>query len=166
MRQRSGCESLNARVAAWHLVEDVLGWLAVLVVTVVLLFVDLPVLDPALSTVISIYILYNVLRNLRQTLMLFLQVVPEEIDLRELERQLDALSHVHSTHHIHVWSIDGAHHVLTAHIVVDSQTSKAEVSQLQADIARISDQYHFAHTTIEIEWEDEECRMGQRLTGT
>ena len=159
-------QSLNARVAAWHLVEDVLGWVAVLVVAVVLLFADLPVLDPALSVVISAYIIYNVIRNLRQTLMLFLQAVPEDVDLSELERQLGALNHVHSTHHTHVWSIDGAHHVLTAHIVVDSQTSKTEVSQLRDDVARLCDQHHFAHTTIEIEWEDDECRMGERLTGT
>ena len=158
--------SLNARVAAWHLVEDVLGWVAVLVVAVTLMFVDLPVLDPALAVLITCYILYNVARNLRRTLMLFMQAVPEEIDLPDLERHLGNLAHVRSTHHTHVWSMDGAHHVLTSHIVVDSQTTKTEVSRLRAEVARLCEEYHFAHTTIEIEWGDDKCRMEKRLTGT
>lgn len=86
-----------------------------LVVAIALLVVDLPVLDPLLSIAITAYILYNVLRNLRQTFMLFLQAVPEGIDLAELQRQLSLLPHVYSTHHTHVWSMDGAYHVLTTH---------------------------------------------------
>ena len=68
-----GRESLNTKVAAWHLMEDLLGWVAVLVVSLTLLFVELPILDPALAIAITGYILFNVLRNLRRTLMLFLQ---------------------------------------------------------------------------------------------
>ena len=161
-----GRQSLNARVAAWHLIEDVLGWVAVLVVAVTLMFVDLPVLDPALAVLITCYILYNVIRNLRRTLMLFMQAVPEDIDLPDLERHLGKLAHVCSTHHTHVWSMDGAHHVLTSHIVVDSQTTKTEVARLRAEVAELCEEYHFAHTTIEIEWGDEECRMAKQLTVT
>jgi len=157
--------SLSARVAAWHFVEDVLGWIAVLIVSVTLLVVDLPVLDPLLSILITAYILFNVLRNLRQTFMLFLQAVPEDIDLGELQRRLGALPHVRSTHHTHVWSMDGAHHVLTTHIVVDSATTKTQVSLLREDVAKLCAEYEFAHTTVEIEWDDEECRMAEPPTG-
>ena len=86
-------------------------------------------LDPALAVLITCYILYNVVRNLRRTLMLFMQAVPEEIDLLDLESHLGKLAHVRSTHHTHVWSMDGAHHVLTSHIVVDSQTTKTGVAR-------------------------------------
>ena len=155
-----GRESFNTRVAAWHLIEDVLGWVAVLVVSVTLLFVDLPILDPALSIAITTYILFNVLSNLRRTLMLFLQAVPEEIDLRELERRFGTLAHVRSTHHTHVWSMDGEHHVLTSHVVVDSQATRDDIARLRSDVAKLCEEYRFAHTTVEIEWDDEECRMG------
>jgi cobalt-zinc-cadmium efflux system protein len=161
-----GRESLNTKVAAWHLVEDVLGWIAVLVVSITLMFVDLPVLDPMLSVAITAYILFSVVRHLRQTFLLFLQAVPEGIDLAELERRLGALKHVISTHHTQVWSMDGAHHVLTAHVVVDNQTNKEALTQLRADVAQLCEEYRFAHTTVEIEWGDDECRMGERLTGT
>lgn len=161
-----GRESLNTKVAAWHLAEDVLGWIAVLIVSITLMFVDLPVLDPILSVAITAYILFNVVRHLRQTFLLFLQAVPEGIDLAELERRLGALKHVISTHDTQVWSMDGAHHVLTAHVVVGNQTNKEALTQLRADVAQLCEEYRFAHTTVEIEWDDDECRMGDRLTGT
>ena len=160
-----GHRSLNAQVAAWHFLEDVLGWVAVLIVAVTLLFVDLPVLDPALAILITGYILYNIVRHLRRTLLLFMQAVPEEIDLGHLEQRLSSLPHVYSTHHTHVWSMDGTHHVLTSHIVVDSETTKNEVARLREEVANLCDDYDFAHTTIEIEWGDDECRMRERLTG-
>lgn len=158
LRERRG---LNAKVAAWHLIEDVLGWVAVLVVSLTLLVVEAPILDPLLSIVITAYILYNVLRNLRQTFLLFLQAVPDDVDLTELQEKLEVLPHVRSTHHTHVWSMDGEHHVLTTHIVVDSATSQSQVALLRAEIARLCADYDFAHTTVEIEWGDDECRMAE-----
>jgi len=156
-----GRQSLNSRVAAWHLIEDVLGWVAVLIVAITLMFVDLPILDPLLSIGITAYVLFNVVRHLRQTLMLFLQAVPEDIDLHELEARLRGLAHVRSIHHTHVWSMDGAHHVLTTHIVVDDQTSKGELGRLRSDVANLCEEYGFAHTTVEIEWDNDGCRMGE-----
>ena len=161
-----GGSALNASVASWHLLEDVLGWVAVLIASVTMLFVDLPILDPILSIAITAFILFNVVRKLRQTLLLFLQAVPDDIDLGELERRLGALKHVQSTHHTHVWSMDGAHHVLSTHIVVDGATTRDEVARLRDDVARLCEEFRFAHTTVEIEWGDDECRMGEQLTGT
>ena len=159
-------KSLNARVVSWHLMEDVLGWGAVLVVAITLLFVDLPVLDPALSIVITVFILYNVVRNLRDTTVLFLQGVPDDVDLEAIERRLAALDHVQSTHHTQVWSMDGAHHVLTTHLVVDAETSKDEVLSLREQVRGLCEDHDLAHTTVEIEWGDESCRMSERPTGT
>ena len=69
--------TLNARAISLHLLEDVLGWVAVLVVSVVLLFAEWPVLDPLLSVVFTLFILRQVLRALRGTAAVFLQAVPE-----------------------------------------------------------------------------------------
>ena len=161
-----GGSALNESVASWHLLEDVLGWVAVLIASVTMLFVELSILDPILSIAITGFILFNVVRKLRQTLLLFLQAVPDDIDLGELERRLGVLEHVQSTHHTHVWSMDGAHHVLSTHIVVDGETSRDEVASLRDDVGRLCEEFRFAHTTVEIEWEDEACRMGEQLTGT
>jgi cobalt-zinc-cadmium efflux system protein len=152
-------QTLNTQVVAWHLLEDVLGWVAVFIVGVTLLIRDLPILDPILSILITGYVLYNVARNLRSTLSLFLQAVPEEIELEHFEAQMRSLPKVLSTHHTHVWSLDGQHHVLTAHIVVPDGTSTEEIFQLKCDLRDLSQELSLEHTTFEIEYQNEECGM-------
>ncbi len=91
----------------WHLLGDLLGWTAVLVVSIVLMFNELLILDPILSILITSYVLYNVLLTLKKTMQLFLQAVPDTVDIPEIEKQLMAIEKVKSVHHTHVWSLDG-----------------------------------------------------------
>lgn len=154
-----GSKSMNAKVVAWHLLEDVLGWVAVLIVGIVLLFVDVPILDPILSLLIAIYILYNVIRNLRQTVGLFLQAVPESVEISQIKDQLQAVEHVQSTHHTHIWSLDGEHHVLTTHVVLDETISKEDVLCVRTEIKDMLATYDFSHITVEIEFGDDDCAM-------
>lgn len=158
LRLRGG-RSMNAQAVGWHLMEDVLGWVAVLVVSIVLLFWDVPILDPLLSIAITFYVLFNVLRNLNQTVRLFLQGVPADVDIEAVEQQLQAIPGVRSTHHTHVWSLDGEHHVLSTHLVVDGDAAKAEICRIKGAAIGLVDDVAFEHTTIEIEYEDENCRM-------
>lgn len=154
-----GSKSMNARVVAWHLLEDVLGWVAVLIVGLVLIFFDFPRLDPILSVLIALYILYNVIRNLRQTIGLFLQAVPESVEIVQIKDKLRKVEHVLSTHHTHIWSLDGEHHVLTTHVVLDEAISKDDVLCVRADIKETLAAYDFSHITVEIEFGDDDCAM-------
>ena len=88
LRMRSG-RNLNARMITWHLLEDLFGWVAVLVVSLALLFTDAYILDPLLSILITGFVLYNVVRNLRRTLAIFLQAAPEDVDVHSVQRQLE-----------------------------------------------------------------------------
>jgi cobalt-zinc-cadmium efflux system protein len=162
LRLRGG-QTLNMQVVAWHLLEDVLGWVAVLVVSLVLLFWEVYILDPILSILITLYVLWNVLRNLRRTSALFLQAVPENYDVAHLEEKLLELENVSSVHHTHLWSLDGEHHVLTAHIVVDPCTTRDQVLNLKQEINQLTAGMHLSHTTLEIEYEDEDCRMKEEM---
>lgn len=151
--------NLNARVISLHLVEDVLGWAAVLALSVILLFTDLYILDPIFSILITLYVLYNVIKNLRRTLSLFLQAVPDDVDLDKIEQRLEAIENVCSSHHTHVWSMDGAHHVLTTHLVVGEHATRDQVFRIKEEINSLSQELDFFHTTIEIEYGDEACSM-------
>jgi len=156
-----GSKTFVARVVIWHFLEDVLGWVAVLVVGVTLLFKDIPVLDPILSILIAAYVLYNAIKNLKRTLALFLQAVPENIDINEVEKRLSVIDNVKSVHHTQVWSLDGMRHVLTTHIVVDRNATKDDVWWTKCAIKSLTDKMDFAHSTVEIEYEGEACRMEQ-----
>ena len=158
LRLRGG-GTMNAQVIAWHLLEDVLGWMAVLIVSVSLLFTDIHILDPLLSILITAYVLHNVLRNLRKTIAIFLQAAPPDLDVHGVEHTLASIPNVLSTHHTHVWSLDGEHHVLTTHLVVPANASKSDILQVKRNALELMQQADLEHTTIEVEYEDEDCRM-------
>lgn len=152
-------ESMNARVISWHLIEDVLGWVAVLAVSLVMLVADIHILDPILSILIAGYVLYNVLRNLRKTVNLFLQAVPEQMDLAALRSRVEALPGVLATHHMHAWSLEGESHVLTLHVMVAEDASREAVIELRSRIRELLQGLNLAHTTIEIEYGPDDCMM-------
>lgn len=154
-----GSQSMNARMVSWHLLEDVLGWIAVLIVSIVLLFSKLYVLDPLLSIGITLYVLYNALRNLKSTVEIFLQATPDNVNVREIDAQIRKIDQVKSTHHTHVWSLEGENNVMTTHVVVDENATKAEILEVKRRIKDIATPIALEHITVEIEYENEECHM-------
>ena len=152
-------KSFNARAIAWHLLEDVLGWIAVLIVGTLLLFTDLYFLDPLLSILISIYVLYNVQKNLRQTIRLFLQAVPADFKIEDINKRLLQIENIKSVHHTHVWSLDGIDHVLTTHIIVDKDISRESVLCIKEDVRDLVKDLNISHLTIDIEYGETDCMM-------
>lgn len=154
-----GSTGMNAKMVAWHLLEDVLGWAAVLAISVILLFKDIPVLDPFLSCLITLYVLFNVLKNLGKTLGIFMQGVPDGVDIAAIEKDMRSLEHVDCTHHTHVWSLDGMHHVLTTHVVVDRDATMEDIVRIKERIRQLMLDHGMDHSTVEIEFSDEACRI-------
>ncbi len=152
-------EGINSRAVALHLLEDVLGWVAVLVVSVVMLFVDLPILDPILAILITLYILRGVLKNIRQMLPILLQAAPDGDDVQEVIAELEKIFHIESMHHVHLWSLDGDQKIFSAHIMTTEKLSVEQYIDLKQQIKESLEQFGFAHTTLEIEFPDEVCRI-------
>jgi len=144
-------ESLNARVISWHLVEDVLGWCAILLLGVVSLVAEVPVLDPLISIGISVLIIVNGVRQLVPVIRVFLQAAPPGVDLESLQMELDAIDGVESVHDLRVWSLDGEHHVLTAHLVI-SERSTVEQQQRILELAHaVARKIHLQEAAIQID---------------
>ena len=153
-------KSANIRLVALHLLEDVLGWAAILVVAIILMFTDLYVLDPILATLITLYILTNIIKQLKKILPVFLQASPATTDVAKLETQFHQLEHVASAHHLHLWSLDGEHSVLTVHLVTDKILNPDEYALLKQQFRKVIDSNEIYHSTLEIEWPNETCRLG------
>jgi len=150
--------SLNERVLNWHLLEDVLGWVAVFIVSIVLMFKPWAILDPILSIGFTLFILFNVIRNLKQTLMLFLQATPDKAQLERIRDDLLSNEHVSDLHHFHIWSLDGERNVMTVHLVLVGDVSTEHIQTLKNDVQNSLKKYNFEHTTVEFEFADEQCR--------
>lgn len=155
----SGGKSMNEKVISLHLLEDVLGWVAVLVVAIILLFTELYFLDPALSLVITAYILWGVVKRLKETLFIFLQGVPTDVNLEEIELKLLKIDNISSLHHMHVWSLEGDSHVFTTHIKLKNISQFQQLLQVKKEVKSVLKNYNFDHYTIETELDRETCEL-------
>ncbi|UCF09832.1 MAG: cation transporter [Candidatus Bipolaricaulota bacterium] len=153
LRMRGG-RTLNERIVTWHFLEDVLGWVAVLIVSIVMSFRPVPILDPALSVLITVYVLWNVIRHLKRTFTVLLQGVPGGMRLAEIEDRMRAVDGVCDVHHTHVWSQDGERHVLTTHVVPDRAETISEAASLRERLRAELRAIGIRHATIEVETTD------------
>ncbi len=159
IRLRKG-SSLNEKVASWHLLEDVLGWVAVLIVSIVLLIKDIPILDPILSLVITAFVLYNVVKNLRQILRVFLEGVPNQFSIKEIEEELSSLSDVEEACHTHIWSLEGQRNLLSIHLVVKNEISRERIIELKEEVTRRMEEKGIHHVTVQVDFEEERNDYG------
>lgn len=150
-------ESMNARAMAWHMLEDVLGWAAILLMGLVSLFIDAPILDPLLSIGISALVLSQAARLLINTGRLFLQAVPRGVDLPKLEAQLRSIDGVQSVHDMRVWSLDGEHNVLSVHLLVDNSCDPATLQRIKRESRSLFDSLHLLDSSIQIDLGEEDC---------
>lgn len=149
--------SLNERMIVWHLLEDVIGWVAVLVGAVVIHVTGWAQVDALLACLLALWILYNVIRNLKEVLGVFLQMVPRSVDLDQIEKKVKALGEICDFHHVHVWSLDGEHHILTAHVVVTRTLSADEVEAKKMEIKGLLKEHGIHEATLEFEMEGVSC---------
>ena len=150
--------TLNEKVLNWHLLEDVLGWAAVLIVSIVLMFIEVPILDSLLAAGFTLFILFNVVRNTWYAVKLFVQAVPEHGLIERVRKELLSISAVASIHHEHAWSLDGESTVYTAHLEMGSPMASEEQIDIKSQIADRLQEFEFSHTTIELEFPQEDCR--------
>lgn len=158
LRLRRG-KSINERVVSLHLLEDVLGWGAILIGSVIMYFFDLPIIDPILSIFIACFVLYNVFRNIRQTLRIILQGIPDEVDMEQIKTDIEKLTDVENIHDLHVWSMDGEYNVLTVHVALKKAMPMDKLAEMKSNIRALLKEKHVDHATIEFETLDEQCKL-------
>ena len=144
-------ESLNEKVLSWHLLEDVLGWVGILVGAIVIYFWNVYILDPIITIALTAFILYNVSKNLKEAVNILLQGVPKHIDLEAVKQDIKQVKGVIGIHDIHIWSLEGETDVFTAHIILNDDTLKNRPEQTKQQIKELLQNHHIEHSTIEIE---------------
>lgn len=144
-------DSINQKSVNLHMLEDVLGWIVVLIGAIVMNFTDIKILDSIMSIGVAIFILIHSLENLKDVVDLFLEKTPKDVDIEELRNHLLKIKDVIDIHHIHVWSIDGFNNYATMHIV-----SKAkDISSVKKKIREELSEHNICHAILETE--DEAC---------
>jgi len=149
---------LNEKAVSLHLLEDVLGWIAVLVASVIMKIFDISIIDPILSICITVYILWHVINNYKSIFAIFLQKAPDSIDADEFKDELiDKNKYIKDIHHIHIWSLDDINTCMSFHVVLSHFTTQEKIIQLKKDIKHEAKHHNISHITIEFEFENEGC---------
>lgn len=147
-----GGTSLNQKAVNLHMLEDVLGWVIVLVGAVIMRFTDVAVIDPIMSVGVAVFILVNAVKNLKEAIDLLLEKIPHNISVQAVQNHLSAMEGVLDVHHIHIWSLDGQSNYGTMHIVTN-----AEPYQIKEKVRNELKKLGISHITLELEAENEPC---------
>lgn len=141
--------SVNQRMVSLHLLGDCLGWVVVLIASIVMLFVEIPLLDPILSICISLYILYNVVRNLIIAFRIVLEGVPTTINYQTLKAEVSAITGISELHNLHIWSMDNEHHLAEVKLST-TLTDLGEIEVLKRTLRNLLERYGIGESTIEV----------------
>lgn len=145
-------KTVNEGILSWHMLEDVLGWMAILIVGIVLLFKDIHILDPILSIAIGLFILVNVVRKSVKTMRILLEGVPEGIDIEKVQSKIEETPGVVSVKNLYIWSIDGEQNAFNLHLLVEGEDFD-DARAIKEEVREATSELNISHSTIELEWE-------------
>ena len=147
-----GGKSINQRAVNLHMLEDLLGWVIVLLGAILMRFTGWHFIDPMLSIFLAVYIAVHALDGLKETLSIFLMKKPKELSTDEVMERLKSLDGVINVHHLHLWTLDGECHCATLHAVVKGDSRKVK-EMIKSELLSCG----IAHTTVELELLMEAC---------
>lgn len=144
--------STNQRAVNLHMLEDVLGWVVVLVGATVIKFTGWHFIDPLMSLGVAIFLVINAIKNLVPIINVFLDNTPLNISVKDVKKSLKSIDGVEDIHHLHIWSADEHNIYATMHIVTDKNS--AEIKSLIRENLKI---FGITHAVIETETIKETC---------
>ena len=146
-------DSINQKAVNLHMLEDVLGWVVVLIGSILMKFTNISLVDSIMSIGIAIYILINAFKNFKDILDLFLEKTPKNISIEKIKKHLLEIKEIVDVHHIHIWSMDGVTNYSTMHIITEDQNIKELKNKIREEMNELG----ISHTTIEIEYKNDNC---------
>lgn len=155
MRDRK--KDLNIKGAYLHLLSDALVSLALVIGGIIIQFTDWFWIDPVLSIIVALTILFSTWNLLKESLRLSLDGVPADMNLQQVKDAAVKIKGIEEIHHIHLWGMSTTENALTAHIVVDAGTSLQQVEKIKHDFRHALEHLNIQHTTLEVESSDMNC---------
>ncbi len=159
----SKASSINERIISLHLLEDVLGWVAVLVGSILIQITGLTIIDSILSILIAIFVIYNVFKNISEVLPILLQSTPVDINIDDLVSEIKKIESIEDIHDIHIWSLDEEYNIITIHIILKESLSTTEQFEIKKQIRSILEAKNINHSTIEFELPNEKFIYSNKI---
>ncbi|MFW5794241.1 MAG: cation diffusion facilitator family transporter [Bacillota bacterium] len=150
-------KSINEKVISLHLLEDVFGWVALLIAAIFINLYNIPILDVILSLLFTVYIIYHVIRNLKKIMEIFLEKAPKDPSINTIKEKILNNPKIKGVHHIHFWTLEGSIPIITLHIVIDKNNSAEDINEIQNEIYRSLEDLGINHATIQVEFKGMDC---------
>ncbi len=144
--------SLNQKAVNLHMLEDVLGWIVVLIGAIMIKFTGYLLIDSIMSIGVAGFILLNSMKNIKEIADIFLEKVPDNINIEKIKKLIASIDDIIDVHHIHIWTLDGQKNYATMHIVTNADNHKIK--------HKIREKLYgcgIAHIILELEREGEDC---------
>jgi len=155
--RREQRENLNVRSAFWHVLGDALASIGVIIGAIIIMVTDWFIIDPMISGVIGIIILFSAWRILKEGLEVILEATPYGVDVLEMVEAIKQMPGVKAVHDVHVWSISAELHAMSGHVLIDDVpvSQAAQIRQGIQDMLR--KQFDIEHTAIQMECHECGC---------
>ncbi|MBS1745543.1 MAG: cation transporter [Bacteroidetes bacterium] len=150
-------KDLNVKGAYLHLLSDTLVSLALVVGGIIIHYTDWFWIDPVLSIIVALTILFSTWNLLKESLRLSLDGVPADMNLQQVKDAAIKINGIEEIHHIHLWGMSTTENALTAHIVVDAGISLQQVEKIKHDFRHALEHLNIQHITLEVESSDMNC---------
>ena len=151
-------EKHNEKAINLHMLEDVFGWVAVLIGSIFIKIYNLTIIDPILSILITIYILFHVYKYIKEVFDIFMEKVPDNININDIKKNVEEkFEMIKNIYHIHVWSLDGVNNYMTLHVELNEDINKDDLIKLKQDIKKELNKTGINHVTLEFDYFGEKC---------
>lgn len=152
MRSKEKDKKINT-----HMIEDTVIWLFILTGSICIKVFDLVIIDPILSLLIAVYILYQVYKYMKNIYNIFMEKVPKNVKIDEIKKNIESNENIDNVHHIHIWSMDGVNNYMTAHIHLNKVLNEEEIINTKNDVKTKLKEDKINHITLEVEYFNEKC---------
>lgn len=148
---------VNERAISLHLLEDVLGWIAVLIGSLFVYFFKWYFIDGLLSVLIAGFLLFESTRNIKDIFTILLEKTPDNIDVASFRAEVEKIEGVKDMHHLHIWSLDGEKTMATVHIKLCENSNLDELEKVKTRVEALAREFFIEHITIQIDTNSKQC---------
>ena len=142
---------LNVKGAYLHLFADMLVSVGVVIAGIIIFYTDIKWIDPLISLIIMIVVLFSTWSLLAESFRLSLDAVPEDINMEKIKAEALKVKGVKEIHHIHVWAMSTTKNAMTAHLILDENLNQKQIAEIKHTLKHELEHLNIQHVTLETE---------------
>ena len=152
--QKNKKENINVKAAYLHLLGDTLSSVAVIIGGLAILLWDIVWVDPVVTALVSLYLMYHTWDVLKESIDILMQAAPKDIDLNLIQQTLEAIPEVEDVHHMHIWRLNDSKLYFESHVNLRDNIDIEQINDIRFRMEKIlNEQFGIDHTTLQFEYQ-------------